>query len=135
MVPRHRVALGVDGAAQAVVGRGTVEVVLHVVFAGPEQLHGRADRLADLGRLDHEVRLVAPAETPAHERRVNVDRRRGQARDLGDRAARPVEPQLPALVVADVGDRLHHREGVEPLHLDPRRLGIGRARDRRDRRQ
>ncbi len=35
MFPRREILLGVHGALHVMVGRRTIEIVLHVVFAGP----------------------------------------------------------------------------------------------------
>ena len=59
-----------------------VEAVLHVLFAGPDQLHRPADRLGYGCRLEREVELEAPAEAAAKERGVNDDRVGRQLVDL-----------------------------------------------------
>ena len=51
----------------------TVEVVLHVLFAGPDQRR-LADRPGDPRRLEREVELEPPAEAAAEERGVDDDR-------------------------------------------------------------
>ena len=65
LLPRHELAAGVDAALQVVEAAGTVEVVPHVVFARPQQLHRRpADLLGDARGLGHVV-VGQPAAEPA----------------------------------------------------------------------
>src|SRR5215207_4825430 len=49
--PRDELAAPVDGALKVVIARRTVEVVLHVVFARPQQLDRHAGLLRDPRRL------------------------------------------------------------------------------------
>src|SRR6202040_3898133 len=52
------IALGDDVARrtecglQRVIASGAVEIVAHVVFAGPEEFHGRADGFGNVGAFD-----------------------------------------------------------------------------------
>ena len=60
----------VDPDLDPVQASRTVEVVLHVLFARPDQLHRPADRLGHRCRLEREVELEPPAEAAAEERGV-----------------------------------------------------------------
>ena len=62
---------------------GTIEVVAHVVFARPQQLHRRAaDCLRDPRRFDHVVVRQAPAEAAAAAEHVQRDVALGHAERL-----------------------------------------------------
>ena len=65
VAPRDELAARVDAALEVVEARRTIEVVLHVVFARPQQLHGNAGLLRDPRRLDHVVVVQPPAEAAA----------------------------------------------------------------------
>ena len=68
------ISLRVDGALHMVIRRGAIEIVLHVVFAGPEHHDGLvADRFGDLRGLHDEVALIAAAKSAAHQRGVDDD--------------------------------------------------------------
>ncbi len=73
VAPGGQPALGVQPRRQPVEAGRTVEVVLDVVLAGPQQLHRRADRLGDPRRLDHEVVHQPPAEAAAAAGEVDGD--------------------------------------------------------------
>ena len=64
---------GSSGAPHADVRHRTVEVVLHVVFAGPHDFHRLADGLRRFHRVGDEVGFAAPAEPAAEIRRVDLD--------------------------------------------------------------
>ena len=63
----------VERAPHADVRHRTVEVVLHVVFARPHDLHRLADGLRRFDRVGDEVGFAAPAEPAAEIRRVDLD--------------------------------------------------------------
>ncbi len=64
---RHATSLPLAStrALEVVKARRTVEVVLHVVFARPQQLHRHAGLLRDPRRLDHVVVVEPTAEAAA----------------------------------------------------------------------
>src|SRR5690348_17994879 len=53
--------------------RRPVEVVRHVIFTGPDQLDGRADRLGGRNRGGYEIDIQATTEATAEERGMDVD--------------------------------------------------------------
>ena len=65
-------ALGIQPAGEARVGRRPVEIVLHIVFARPGELHRHAGGLGDLDRLADVVGAAAPSESAAHVQRVDL---------------------------------------------------------------
>src|SRR5437879_4532756 len=71
----------VQAAVEPVMSGRAVEVVLHVLFPGPQHLHRRAQLHRGLDRVLHEVRAAAPAPTAAQELHVNRD---GVDREPGD---------------------------------------------------
>ena len=64
---------GVEPGLESVQRHRAVEVVRHVVFARPEQLHRFADCLGNLRRLHDEIQIEAAAKTPAQEGRLDGD--------------------------------------------------------------
>ena len=69
---------------------GAVEVVGHVVFAGPDQLDGGGDVAGDLRRFGLEIVLVAASEATTHEGGVNGEGGLGQLQFFGDDSAADV---------------------------------------------
>ena len=78
---RRRLARAVQCPRHLVDARRAVEVVRHVVFARPDQLHWRAHCLGDLDRLRHVVEVDPPAEAAAEEGGLHGDLRGLEARD------------------------------------------------------
>ena len=66
--PRHRPAFGVQTAGKARVRRGPIQIVLHVVFARPGELHRAADGLRNLDRFADEIVAAATSEATAQDR-------------------------------------------------------------------
>ena len=114
MVPSQGAPLFVEGSRQAVQGHGPEEAVLDVVLARPQHLHGRAHRLADLRGLRREVGVVAAAEAPAQQGRVDGDLLGRHPRDLGHDPLRPLGALAGQPRLDGVG--LHVDGGVHGLH-------------------
>ncbi len=62
----------VDAAFEVVEAGGPIEVVAHVVFTRPQQLHRDADDAGDPRGFDHVVVAQAPAEAAADAHHVHV---------------------------------------------------------------
>src|SRR5258708_15928202 len=97
---RHQVAIGVHAARELRVGRGSIEVMLHVVFARPSELHGRARGFSDLDRLADEVGSAASPEAASEEHGVDLDLFERKLSNLGPGLLScaldlPVNPQSP----------------------------------------
>ncbi len=90
MFPGGHFALRVNGALHFVVGRGAIEIVLHVVFAGPQDLDGLAGGFCHLCRFHYEISLIAAAEASAHQCGVHVYFFRRQPGNFGDHLLRPL---------------------------------------------
>src|SRR6202035_4204454 len=96
---------------QDVTGRRTVEIVTHVVFPGPDDLHGRAGIAGDEGRFDGVVLNQAADKASLDKRDVHFDAlaRNTQRSGHGFRASPwnlRRRPEL-ALAIADVGRTVH----------------------------
>ena len=75
MIPeRDQLTVGVHAALEEVEAGRAIEIVPHVVFAGPQQLHRGADDFGDPGCLDHVVVAQPPAEATAGADHVDLDR-------------------------------------------------------------
>jgi hypothetical protein len=87
MIVRLRTKSGIHPgrSREFVPGRRAVEVVLNVVLARPDHLHGAVHPGRDFRGLDHEVLLGAPAEAAAEEGRVDPGIFRADAGRLGRR--------------------------------------------------
>ena len=57
MFPRGDVSLVVERAGEMVIRRRAIKIVLHVVFASPQDHHRFAGDFGDLRRFHHEVGL------------------------------------------------------------------------------
>ena len=91
MFPGGDVFVFVDGALEAVVGRGTIEIVLHVVFAGPQDHHRLVgELLGDLRGFHDEIGLIAASECAAHQRGVHDYGFVRKLGDAGDDVLRPL---------------------------------------------
>ena len=90
ILPSGELAGGVDGALERVEAADPVEVVLHVVFARPLQLHRRADVLGDERGLAHGVVDQAPAEAAAGAHLVDGHAARGDAEQAGEHRQRSI---------------------------------------------
>ena len=77
--PGDHPAARVQPGAQPVHAAGTVEVLAQVLFAGPQHLHRRADRLGQVRRLRAVVRDEPPAEAAARAGHVHRDRGGGKS--------------------------------------------------------
>ncbi len=64
-LPGNRPAVGIEPGHQLAVDSGPVKIVLHIVFAGPRHLHGRAGGFRNLYRLDDEILLRAAPKAAA----------------------------------------------------------------------
>ena len=62
----NRPAVGIQGASKMRVGRGAIQVALHVVFAGPRGLDRYAGRLGNLHGFGDIVVGGAAAEPASH---------------------------------------------------------------------
>ena len=122
MAPRHRRPARVEPAAQHVIGGGTIQRVLNVVFPRPHDLDRAVDVLRQLHRLGRIVHgPAAPAEAAAQIRHVNGDRLGREARQLRRRlldALRVLRgrPDLAPLAT-------HVRGAVHRLHAGVREIG------------
>src|SRR4029077_9149718 len=65
VVPGDQIAGGIHAALQILVAAGTIIIVRHIVFTGPEQLYGNAGLLRNVGRFRRIVVHQAPAEAAA----------------------------------------------------------------------
>ena len=67
VLPRDRLSIGSERGTDRVIGAGTIVAASDVVLARPDDFHRRLDRLRDLNRLLHEVRIGhrTAAETAA----------------------------------------------------------------------
>jgi len=90
MFPGGDFALRVHRSLHFVVRGGAIEIVLHVVFAGPENLHGLAGDFRYLRGFHDKIGLVATAEAATHQRGVDVHLFQGKPRDFGDDFLRPL---------------------------------------------
>src|SRR5438034_4658811 len=81
--PRRRCALRVERGLEDVVGGRTIEAVLEIVLARPDDLHWPTDGLRRLHRVGNEIGLPAPTEAAAEQRGVDGHFLERQARDLG----------------------------------------------------
>ena len=72
MIKRDHPAVIIQAGFEMVPACRAVEVVAHIVFARPLQLHGLADFARDPGDLSHKVIAKAPAEATANTRQVDV---------------------------------------------------------------
>src|SRR5690242_15838869 len=72
IAPGNQFAGRIETGLQEVEPRGTIEVMMHVVFARPQQFHGRAVYLfGDVRGFDDVVIGKAPAEASADTRQVH----------------------------------------------------------------
>src|SRR5215469_6028114 len=69
--PGDDVSLLVDSAAHAANTSGTIEVVRHIVFAGPHKLNRRGDVAGNLRSFGLEIVLVTPPKPSTHEGCMN----------------------------------------------------------------
>ena len=109
---RRRFAVCTERGRHGVDGQGAVEVMRHVVFTRPHQLHRFvADGFGDQRRLHDEVDVNAPAETAAQERRLDRHVFRLDAHRFGDGRLRRVLPLCGAnqrhLAVFEPGGEVH----------------------------
>lgn len=85
MEPGDQIIPGVEARAKKVAGRGTVEIVMNVVLASPDDLN-RGFRLAGEKRsFDGVILNQATAEASADERDVNLDAVARNVEGGGDR--------------------------------------------------
>src|SRR5262245_380718 len=73
IAPRDDLAGRIHAARAIVPARGTIEIVLHVVFARPHELHRYLYFLRDRRSLDHVIVVEATSETTTHAREVHGD--------------------------------------------------------------
>ena len=104
----------VDGRRHPHVGDRAVEVVLHVVFARPDDLHRLADGFRRFDRVGDEVGFAAASEAAAEIRREDVDLVGGQTARGHGRLLRCGLPLRRHPHVAPVG--AHVRRAVHRLH-------------------
>src|ERR1041384_2664521 len=90
MLPSGQVAFFIEGARKMMIGRRTVEAMLHVVLARPQNHDGLTGSLGHLCGFHYEIRLVAPAKTAAHQCGVYVDFLRREFGDSRDDLLRPL---------------------------------------------
>src|SRR3954468_24619284 len=65
VLPRDQLARGVEAGLEVLPAAGAIVVVLHVVLAGPEQLHGDSGLLGEVRGFDDVVVIETTAETAA----------------------------------------------------------------------
>ena len=135
--PAGQVSGGIERAFQIVVARGAVMIVLEIVFAGPKQLHGRANHFRNPPGLQHVVIGQSPSEAAARTQQVNRDILRRNTHQFGNFLARVPgslrrrpEFNLAVGVVSHTIFRFHLRVGeegirVRSLHHFRRRLKRG----------
>ena len=73
MTPGDRQALRIQSGGHPVIIVGPVDVVLDVLFAGPDDLHRTIDLLGDLHRLGDKIDLQSPTEATAQKVVENLD--------------------------------------------------------------
>ena len=71
--PGDQLAGGIDATLEEMEPGGTIEVVFHVVLAGPQELDRRPDLLGDPGRLDHVIVGQPASESAAAPNHVDGD--------------------------------------------------------------
>src|SRR5579864_5697492 len=81
---------GIEGASQTMARGWTVEIVRHIVFARPHQLHRLADDLRDLRRLGRKVGQVAAAKSAPHQGCVYGDLLRRELQHSGNGSLYPI---------------------------------------------
>src|SRR5262249_352836 len=81
--PRGRRALRVERRSEDVVGGRTIEAVLQVVFARPDDLHWPTNRLRRLHGVSDEIGLAATTEAAAEQRGIDGHFLERKPRDLG----------------------------------------------------
>ncbi len=128
--PCHRAVL--HRAFDSVETAAAIEVVGHVVFAHPGELHRLAKAFGDGGRFHHEIRLAAPAESAAGAHLVHGDFVRRHRQHLGHGRLSPLRPlsgrpQLNAAVVPPRGGVLGLELGVadERIVIERRESPVG----------
>ncbi len=90
MFPGREISIGVQRALQLVIGRRAIKIVLHVVFAGPQNHDRFARSFGNLRRLHDEIRLIAAPKAAAHQHRMHDHFFRGQLRSFRNNALRPL---------------------------------------------
>src|SRR6266436_8312228 len=115
MLPRGKIALGIESAGKMVIRGRTIETVLHVVLTSPQDHYGFAGGFGNLRCFHDEVRLIAPAEAAAHQRGVHNHFLRRQSRYFRDDFLRPLRglsgnPRFRA-VGTDVHGAIHRLHG------------------------
>ena len=84
VTPGKEVAAIVEAGLESVAGGGAIKIVADVVFAGPDDLHGRAGFAGDESGFDGVVLNEAAAEASADEGDVDFDAIARNAESLGD---------------------------------------------------
>ncbi len=82
-VPSHRPAVFVQRAGELGVGRGAIQIVLHIVLARPGELHRLADGFGNFDRFADEIVSAATAKSAAQVHGVDLDLIGRKAGDLG----------------------------------------------------
>ena len=90
IAPRDKIAGRVHAGFQIVIASGAVEIMAHIVFAGPQQLHGRAGYFRDPCAFDHVIIREAPAKAAAHPREMDGDVAFLDAQRFGDLSQAPL---------------------------------------------
>src|SRR5437660_3081565 len=90
MSPGNRLTLRIHSAGHVMIGGGTIEIMLHVIFASPHQLDWLPDNLCYLRSFDRKVGHVATPERSARKQRMNNNALRSHASDLRDRTLYPI---------------------------------------------
>ena len=104
--------LRIERRGKAGIGRGAVDVVLHVFLARPGDFHRRGELLRKLDGIDDEVRFAAASKPATEKRGMDEDRLGPQARNFRG-------------IVLRSGLRLRRRPHVAALRLDVRRAVHG----------
>src|SRR6266852_3516139 len=90
MFPGREFALRIDGALHLVIRRGAIEIVLHIVFPGPQHHHRFAGSFGYLRGFHDKVGLIATAEAAAHQGCVHVHFLRRKPGNFGNHLLRPL---------------------------------------------
>ena len=85
--PSDQFARGIDSTLEVMEAAGTVIIVLHVVFAGPDELDWRFHALGDGADFDHVIVIEATSEGAAGAQQMNGDVGFGNAEFLGHEGA------------------------------------------------
>ena len=107
-------AARVQASREAVVIIGPVQIVLDILLARPDDLHGAIDLLGDLYGPDHAIDIEPAAEAAADQMIVDLDLLLGEAGDLGRGGLSPRQNLRANPNLACAGPHMHG--AVHRLH-------------------